>query len=1488
MTNPVESQNPLSNEALISDKRKELDWINKKLRTPELPKEEEKKLKKAKKKLEKEINELLRNEVDQNSVKELLAVLSTEGSEREITVNTLMKNFELVSDDINKILWSIDKPKMALILNRAYDKADSEEKREIALLYKNLGLEEHLQTEWDQFTEKELEIMRDIRTNLSVLQSEIVEVHWYDLRDNNEVEADESLNFSNISKRKLWKKTINEIYKQLASKDDELVIKLSWDEKRMMKRFVWLVSDIENGQDNWIIVYDDKDNRPVEVRLLEYMKNNPKEALHNTDREWLSALKNMGILVQYNERVNGSLVNSMLKKLKDFAWLNAIVTDVVTQWTLGESYSNFSNYIDMVLYNGGFENMVRSWASRVETSKAEFWTSREARLAKYKAEMDETKLIDIMLDFNLDWTLSHWDSWLKSASQIKEVISSLGMENKVIFENILAALNKSLWLTWDAMITKANMFDINNFDKIQDFLANPPMDIKYILQFGADAWQKALEAAWRTKDIERVKQSQEYKESLQKHKDSIQQWISDLISLITEYKKNPDDASIKAKIEANSLTKWKTQEELDGILSSLEEARNYISTDEGAQQLNTWIANLLDAQLANYDASWTGLGAAVGLDLWNNFSFNVWASMAPNAKSWDIGFNFAWNPTVNLGKGWKWYASISAGTTLGVIPIASAGIWVWKKIWASTILTVGWSVNFRWTVGVEAHVGLDWDENKTRLERQRETYSKTETILTSILSGIQWEKITLDADKVKNVIKDFFKDAKDQDIREASESLLQYLRLYEGVDNTLENRGKIVEELSNAYSQVWSNEKVADLDRKWYYVSWVWLSVAFYSHSIPIVWVLKFANHRFWWTVDSRLFESNRRRALYSDVLNDYIPEWITKTTVDELNKKIWIENGLFVDWDYLMISNELFKKINVMVHPNMKWQISKTDSWIVINKNVPIRLFSAKWVSGETTVLSIWSVVTSRSDIKAQNIPADWFVDRYALKEPETLQLSASSLAKMIADLKEQAWENWPSNNPEIVLNSEGKLCQKVGDNLTLIWDWVIAGHNLKISRDGVLSLTDRTEWNFKIELEGALPRQNLDFSILSEADWAVSEIVSQIYTNSDLWKDNKIANIAHKQSTPKLNSLYSDWIENNSLSDLDASITSMSKLLQEMASYIWGKGGEILNGAKEKLQDSEVMPEVKLRLLLALNGLFSRSHNIKWTNQDNKYDLMFWWVSSNDSFDRITDRVSKGIISKMDKDIAPEYQTLFNKMNESSLDTHTVSLRQTTNTIGYNYGNPYDLMKPVVNPYVIDNVESVSSDEIPEAVKKHVLSELLTTDTHLFGNDVEKIMKTVWVTTKEDLVSKINEASFDWDKMILMWTNWKQVELSGAFKTWFYAQCVNHMVMIENLTCTIVDWNPSLYTEALQNGRSLAIVDLEAQGADRVQTSRFQLAASATVDVWDEGGKKGWRWDWNMESWTTGGPEWDYPQWPGNNSWTTGGENQDVVVNAWDDEGM
>jgi hypothetical protein len=39
------------------------------------------------------------------------------------------------------------------------------------------------------------------------------------------------------------------------------------------------------------------------------------------------------------------------------------------------------------------------------------------------------------------------------------------------------------------------------------------------------------------------------------------------------------------------------------------------------------------------------------------------------------------------------------------------------------------------------------------------------------------------------------------------------------------------------------------------------------------------------------------------------------------------------------------------------------------------------------------------------------------------------------------------------------------------------------------------------------------------------------------------------------------------------------------------------------------------------------------------------------------------------MDKDIAPKYQALFDKMNESSLDTHAVSLRQTTNTIGYNY---------------------------------------------------------------------------------------------------------------------------------------------------------------------------------------------------------------------------
>ena len=117
-----------------------------------------------------------------------------------------------------------------------------------------------------------------------------------------------------------------------------------------------------------LLVSDDKDARPVEVRILEYIKNNPKEALHNTDREWVQALWNMGIVIPFKNKVNWYVADSILKKLKDFAGLNAIVTDVVTQWTLGESYSNFSNYIDMVLYNGGFENMVRSWSSRTETA----------------------------------------------------------------------------------------------------------------------------------------------------------------------------------------------------------------------------------------------------------------------------------------------------------------------------------------------------------------------------------------------------------------------------------------------------------------------------------------------------------------------------------------------------------------------------------------------------------------------------------------------------------------------------------------------------------------------------------------------------------------------------------------------------------------------------------------------------------------------------------------------------------------------------------------------------------------------------------------------------------------------------------------------------------------------------------------------------------------------------------------------------------------
>lgn len=113
----------------------------------------------------------------------------------------------------------------------------------------------------------------------------------------------------------------------------------------------------------------------------------------------------------------------------------------------------------------------------------------------------DDQIFDLLLDFNLDGMLSQGDVDQKSALQIKEVLSDLKISKADALNNLLAFVNKGK----AEQITRENLTSIANFDEVHAILKNPAMDLKFILQYGANAAQKFLEAQPKISDAEALK-----------------------------------------------------------------------------------------------------------------------------------------------------------------------------------------------------------------------------------------------------------------------------------------------------------------------------------------------------------------------------------------------------------------------------------------------------------------------------------------------------------------------------------------------------------------------------------------------------------------------------------------------------------------------------------------------------------------------------------------------------------------------------------------------------------------------------------------------------------------------------------------------------------------------------------------------------------------------------------------------------------------------
>lgn len=1407
---------------------------------------------------EKVINKL--NDAPKDDVNKLITLLKvgSQGQNKEIidfTIQTLKHEFEKREWLLIKILGEMKdgegaKVKALSILRDAYQKAKGDEKKEVALVIQKFWLAE-LDIALEDKTKEEQNVILGIKQDIAELERIVVMGNAYKIEGERDTETDYSIQKNekdNFSAKKVKGETMK-IFNQLSSKDQEMKFKISSHEKAMMKRFVELVDDISNNEGTKF------DNVPVEVKLINYMKNNPEAARYNTEEEWIKALADMRLVIKKESW--GSRILGWKEGAKDLAQFAKIYLSAEDVATANNNFSNLRNYVDMIYNEGGFKKTIDRLQKVAQSSKESFKKTKEERfndlistskLDSNKALLDSNKALNMLFDFNLDGIISSGDVEGKSGFQwekaMKETLLSWKKADEII-NNILAVVNKAEGLNEQSKITLENISKFENFEKVQNFLKTTALDAKDIVQYWKDAAKKSLENGSK---LESVKKS-DIVQSLKKNNtlDKVNKGITELETGIGN------------------------QNELQWLKKQLE----FLKTEEGQVLLREGLSSVIEQDLAKMKQSWLAVWADIPLDkivkglsinlaLWlEKLKFENLNKFVLNNLTNNLWFNIAWNSDLDLGKGWKAFAGANAGSVGRFIPFSQVQAGIAKKwgnldnslspktqvttsMWASASASVRESnVEF----GAWVNAGVDRNLNDSR-ELQAESIGKSiRSVFAELIPSmvkeneikidnttVKKKQIKIDDETITTILREKYKGTTQEDLKSAVDQISKYLKLYEGEDATSENIAQIIDSVSEAYTAAWSNSRARKLDEKWWYISGAGLSLGFFAGCIPVVWLLKFRNHRYSGTVDSLKAQQKQSESIYFTENNRSLSGAISEQ-VKELQQVRGKE--IKVEWNQILIDVS-DSESSVFLDSAMKGNIIREGNYLKIHKDTKLRVVDNSWVWSSSKILNIGAdrLTSSATRLSSLN-PAN--KERFATS-PEALK--AQETVPMTVENIQNLWKSLDLSELTVQAVKEGENIKdfevKLGANKITLKK----NQNLRVKADGKLAVEDRTEGNFKIIVE---KDQTVDETLQFEKKFSTA--VDNFYKVLSDLSDQKLANYIHQNPKPKA---LSNWYNSRTFDNA-------KNLFNAIANHLGLSKNEEFNGVlnycnpsqkevnqqEEVNQQKEVNQDTKQQnFMLIVDGMLSRTHNVIG-RKDGKYDIMYEWkINTLGSFPSLIKNTSSRILDKMGKDtnmngVKKSYSDLFDAMNSAKLDlnknnNYNYTTTKLDNTIAYNFGNPHDLMKPIINPYVVNGVlyEEGKKPEVPDEVKKNLLKELFGEDPALVDNLLNKIA--TQTNIKKDIIKQKIKANIAniftgidiWEKDIDIWE--KKVKIKADFGTAFFAQCVNHMVTISNIEAIIV-WGSTI-EQSLQ-GQNISVVQNESDGRTKMTDQKFAVAAGGVI---------------------------------------------------------
>lgn len=1017
--------------------------------------------------------------------------------------------------------------------------------------------------------------------------------------------------------------------------------------------------------------------------------------------------------------------------------------------------------------------------------------TRALNLSKMDESSFQNRLpVAILADLNNDWALNFSDKWVtKTWFEFQKLAEMVGEQNAI---NHLIDQAKIMNQTMELGLTDDDLKyeEIQKWNKklilvLQNIISQPWGDLYPLLMYGTDSAQKYKEA------FDRLPESK-------------------------------DDPIVQAA--ADELLKDINIEDLKSI-----EWVDYATDREWLRQAVAW-------RLFSEYTRWVWLWGTLSFDEWVKWvSLNGWVQVSESGLS--AWLTLGYNPEIDL---WKW-RSITPGASFWFVPLFHAAVWwsveiakrwineksvankIWLRVWFTKILGVSdiYSASLWWSRDKLA--GIEWDRHNI----ESQFNSQIMVPLMNSIADKLWDNKVLDLDnetvrsqvreaiaqKVESVLKPEEKSKlKQWDKEKLIDNTIRFLSFFDKADLSNEGvRKAIASKMAEQYAYAREDERLNNIDGETYvsgvriWFSWVQLWV--YGVWVIHAW-LSSTKHEH----DMYGDRSYGRYGISAESFRDFSS--LDKDAIDEFNKKLPEGKKLSLnpDW-FVVVPRSLLR--DVYINPGMKGLLKKDESGNILlhpetHVDLPVRTVSS---STESTRINVgWM---DANMVRLSEVTDDWFtdwdIDTSKLTGKENI-FSKERLDRELNRLKANYPEDQDLQNYEFDEDILSGLERGKKYRIILVKDWSWISTKIE----------ETTEWRWlSIEYEP------LDKKMLVGKEATI--VANDTYAEALKVTSNALYNISHDRNN-RLNPEYRAFANAVKDQNYEAAKATILAMLPKMDDYInkyQSRNNRVYFGKTKEGKDSKAVTLLRelewaelWKALMSINNVFARVSSVHWGT-----DWLYHFKIYDSVNQRLLDRNMWSIVearakeiswkidrSNLDDDAKAAYKNLiafaeeYRKNNPDKYSDTKKQAKTLENAIWINLWNAINIENPLFNPevYADSVIENPEFDWV-DVLKKRALN-LVAWNKALMS----PVLESLWFD--ENASIDLENARYE-NWQLSLDINGKNVILKANMKIALFAQCVNHMLILDSISAEIpwekrkvefgasVMWDGALYESTLGN---------------------------------------------------------------------------------------